>query len=82
MVEFLSKVAADYGLFVALVVYILWFFDKLLKQNRSENSEREARYISVIDKLSDSFSKLTTEVEAIKAMMQRDHDDIKKKVAR
>lgn len=80
--DFLSKVAADYGLFVALVTYILWFFDKLLKQNRSENSVREARYISVIDKLSDSFSKLTTEVEAIKAMMQRDHDEIKKKVAR
>lgn len=80
--DFLSKVAADYGLFVALVTYILWFFDKLLKQNRSENSTREARYISVIDKLSDSFSKLTTEVEAIKAMMQRDHDEIKKKVAR
>lgn len=77
--DFLSQVAKDYGLFAALVAYILWFFDKLIKTNREENTAREARYIGVIDKLSDSFSELTKEVEAIKSMMERDHEVLKKK---
>lgn len=81
--DILPQIAKDYGLFVALVAYILWFFDKLLKTNRQENAEREARYINVIDKLSDSFAELTKEVEAIKTMMANDHDpDIKKVVKR
>lgn len=73
------QIAKQYGLFAALVVYILWFFDRLLKSNkeemrvfRAENVAREARYISVIDKLSDSFVDLTTEVAAIKVMMEHD----------
>lgn len=78
--DLLTQIAKEYGLFVALVAYILWFFDKLLKTNREENAVREARYILVIDKLSDSFSELTKEVEAIKNMMQKDHEEIKRKV--
>lgn len=77
--EIFTQIAKDYGLFVALVAYILWFFDRLLKNNkeemrvfRAENVAREARYISVIDKLSDSFVDLTTEVAAIKVMMEHD----------
>lgn len=83
--ELFTTIAKEYGLFVALVAYILWFFDKLLKENRreikenrNENAKREARYIDVIDKLSDSFSELAFEVQQIKVMMQRDHDEIKK----
>lgn len=79
--DIITQIAKEYGLFVALVAYILWFFDKLIKTSREENAVREARYIAVIDKLSDSFSELTKEVEAIKTMMQNDHEEIKKKVA-
>lgn len=85
--ELITQIAKEYGLFVALVAYILWFFDKLLKENRkelkenrAENTKREVRYIDVIDKLSQSFSELALEVQHIKVMMQRDHDEIKKKV--
>lgn len=64
-------IAKDYGLFVALVAYILWFFDKLLKTTRADNANRESRYISVIDKLSDSFQELKRDVEAIKNHLDR-----------
>lgn len=80
MLEIFTQIAKEYGLFVALVVYILWFFDKLLREKSKENTDRETRYISVIDKLSDSFTNLTKEVEAIKNMMLHD-EEIKKKVA-
>lgn len=76
--DIFTQIAKEYGLFVALVAWILWFFDKLLKTNRAENAERESRYIAVIDKLSDSFAQLSTDVESIKLIMQRDHEEFKK----
>lgn len=71
------SVAQDYGLFAALVVYVLWYSDKMMKQTRADNAEREAlmrvdnseresRYIEVIDKLSDAFQELKRDVEVIK----------------
>lgn len=76
--DIFTQIAKEYGLFVALVAYILWFFDKLLKTNRAENAERETRYINVIDKLTDSFVQLAKEVEAIKQMMikQQEHERV------
>lgn len=71
-VEVLSNIAKEYGLFVAAVVYILWFFDKLLKERRADNAEREARYIAVIDKLSEAFQGLKKEVEMIRHQIDRD----------
>lgn len=80
------SVAQDYGLFVALVVYVLWFFDKIMKQTRADNAEREARirednseretrYIEVIDKLSDAFQELKKDVEVIKQTLVQDTKD-------
>lgn len=51
----LMDIAKQYGLFVALVVYTLW-----------ENNKREQRYIQIIEKLTDAFSDLRRDVEAIK----------------
>jgi hypothetical protein len=39
--DWLLEIGKEYGLFVALVVYVLW-----------ENKKREERYIAIIDTLS------------------------------
>jgi hypothetical protein len=39
--DWLVEIGKEYGLFVALVVYVLW-----------ENQKREERYIAIIDTLS------------------------------
>lgn len=44
-----------YGLFTALVCYVLY-----------DSRNREQRYISVIDKLSDAFTDIKNDVEHIK----------------
>lgn len=62
----LADIAKQYGLFVALVCWILWYFDKLIKQMRVDNAKRESRYIGIIDKLSESFLELKRDVEEIK----------------
>lgn len=53
--EILMELAQQYGLFVALVVYVLW-----------TNQNRENRYINVIDQLSDSFNEIKNDVKHIK----------------
>lgn len=44
--DFLLQIAQDYGLFVALVIYVLW-----------ENKRREERYIAIIDMLAEEIKK-------------------------
>lgn len=87
--EVFTTIAKEYGLFVALVAWLLWFFDRLIKENRKEhgehrkeNAEREARYVAVIDRLSESFSDLAIEVQHIKVLMERDRQAEKAKVAK
>ena len=53
--EVLLGIAETYGLFVALVVYVLY-----------ANQRREERYISVIEKLSKSFEQLKKDIGEIK----------------
>jgi hypothetical protein len=53
--DILMKIAEQYGLFVVAVVYIIW-----------DSRQREARYIEVIEKLSDSFDQIKSDVELIK----------------
>ncbi|BAU27644.1 hypothetical protein DFP93_102108 [Aneurinibacillus soli] len=55
MEEWLFKIAKEYGLFVALVVYVLW-----------DSRQRETRLIGIIDKLSDSFQEIKNDIELIK----------------
>jgi hypothetical protein len=43
-VDWLAEIGKEYGLFVALVVYVLW-----------ENQKREERYIQIIDSLSEEI---------------------------
>jgi hypothetical protein len=43
-VDWLLEIAQEYGLFVALVIYVLW-----------ENKRREERYIAIIDTLSEEI---------------------------
>jgi Flp pilus assembly pilin Flp len=47
-------VAKEYGLFVALVVYVLW-----------SNRERESKYINVIQTLSEEVKERLTKIETI-----------------
>ncbi len=42
--EWLVEIGKEYGLFVALVIYVLW-----------ENQKREERYIAIIDTLSEEI---------------------------
>jgi hypothetical protein len=42
--DWLAEIGKEYGLFVALVVYVLW-----------ENQKREERYIQIIDSLSEEI---------------------------
>jgi hypothetical protein len=42
--DWLVEIGKEYGLFVALVVYVLW-----------ENKKREERYIAIIDTLSEEI---------------------------
>lgn len=42
--EIITQLAQEYGLFVALVVYVLW-----------ANQKREERYIAIIDTLSEEI---------------------------
>jgi hypothetical protein len=53
--EWLSVVAKEHGLFVALVVYVMY-----------SNQQREKRYISVIEQLSDSFQSMKNDLKEIK----------------
>lgn len=61
----LFQIVEKYGLFVALVVYVLW------DQRRRESVwiEREEKYIGVIDKLSDSFDAIKKDVDSIKTKL-------------
>lgn len=44
--DWLLQIAQEYGLFVALVIYVLW-----------ENKRREERYIGIIDMLAEEIKK-------------------------
>lgn len=57
--EWLVQVAKEYGLFVALVVYNLW-----------DSRQREFKYISVIDKLSENYKEIKADVQLIKNRME------------
>lgn len=59
--EILLQIAEQYGLFVALVIYVLW-----------QNQRREERYIGVIEKLSKSFEILKKDVHDIKSKLFED----------
>lgn len=50
--EWITQVAKEYGLFVALVCYVLW-----------SNRERELKYISVIQTLSEDVKDRLTKIE-------------------
>jgi hypothetical protein len=58
--EWLANVAKEYGLFVALVTYVLW-----------DSRQREQKYINVIEKLSDSFREIKADVTVIKQKIER-----------
>jgi ParB-like chromosome segregation protein Spo0J len=58
--EWLLEVAKEYGVTVALVAYVLW-----------DSRGREQRYISIIDKLSDSFQEMKKDLEQIKNRLLR-----------
>ena len=62
--EVLLNIAETYGLFVALVVYVLW-----------ANQRREERYISVIEKLSKSFEQMKRDLGEIKEKIFKGDDD-------
>jgi hypothetical protein len=62
--EVLLNIAQEYGLFVALVVYVLW-----------SNYRREERYIQIIEKLSKSFDQLKRDVGQIKEKLFEKDDD-------
>lgn len=62
--EVLLAIAEQYGLFVALVIYVLW-----------QNQKREERYINVIEKLSKSFEALKKDLSEIKSHIFREDDD-------
>lgn len=53
--DWLMQVGKEYGLFVMLVAYVLW-----------DGRQRELRYISIIDKLSDAFEELKHDVADIR----------------
>lgn len=57
-VDWLIAVGREYGLFVALVVYVLW-----------QNQKREERYIKIIDKLSNTFNELKKDIGEIKTKL-------------
>ena len=61
--EALMQVAETYGLFVALVVYVLW-----------NNNSREQKYIEVIEKLSDAFESLKADLTEIKIKIDIERD--------
>lgn len=50
--DVLLGIAKEYGLFVALVVYVLW-----------ENSKRENKYIAIIKTLSEEVKERLTKIE-------------------
>lgn len=50
--DWILQIAKDYGLFVALVAYVLW-----------TNRERENRYIQVIQTLSEEVKERLTKIE-------------------
>lgn len=54
-----ASLIEKYGLFTALVVWVLW-----------DSRNREARYINVIDKLSESFHEIKNDVEHIKNKLE------------
>jgi hypothetical protein len=60
--EVISKIAEQYGLFVALVVYVIW-----------DSRQREANYVSIINKLSDKLKI----VDFIKSDVEEMKEDIK-----
>ena len=54
--EILLQIAQEYGLFVCLVVYVLW-----------STYKREERYIQIIEKLSKSFEQMKRDLGEIKS---------------
>ncbi len=59
--DWLIEISKEYGLFVALVVYVLW-----------TNQKREERYIDIIEKLSKSFDAMKRDIHAIKDRLFRE----------
>lgn len=60
----LLQIVEQYGLFVALVIYVLW-----------QNQKREERYINVIEKLSRAFEALKKDISQIKDKIFEKEDD-------
>lgn len=58
--DWLIEIAKQYGLFAALVAYVLW-----------DARHRELRYISIIDRLAKSFSDLKKDVEQIRKLIEK-----------
>lgn len=51
--ELLLQVAKEYGLFVALVVYVIW-----------DSRQRESRYIAIISTLSEEVKERLARIES------------------
>lgn len=56
--EVLSEIAKEHGLFVALVVYVLW-----------DGRNRESRLLKLVDSLSESFKNIQADVKEIKTKL-------------
>lgn len=50
--DFIMQIAKEYGLFVALVVYVLW-----------DTKQRETRYLNVIETLSEEVKDRLSKIE-------------------
>lgn len=64
--DWLLAIAKEHGLFVALVVYVIWDGREREKASRLENRKREQQYLAIIDKLSKSFESLKRDVSDMK----------------
>jgi Flp pilus assembly pilin Flp len=59
--EFLVSIAKEYGLFVALVCFVLW----TNRERENKYIEREEKYIGVIQTLSEEVKERLAKIETI-----------------
>jgi Flp pilus assembly pilin Flp len=69
-VEILAQIAKEYGLFVALVVWVLWTSNQrekaIMQENKQRESqyiEREEKYIGIVQTLSEEVKERLTKIE-------------------
>lgn len=59
--EWIAEIAKEYGLFVALVVYVIW-----------DTRQREQRYIGIIDSLSANYTEIKSDVRDIREHLEKE----------